>query len=124
MSSHIHLVSQAAPPGDMSSFLRDFKKYTSKKFITTIDSIDESSSEWFKNKFEFEARRTRRSEKYKIWKDGSHPIDLTSIDMMEKVNYIHNNPVRAGLVECPGHYLYSSARDYAGGKGLVKVTVI
>jgi putative transposase len=124
MSNHMHLVAQASPPGEMSSFLRDFKKYTSKKFIETMDLINESRSEWLKDKFSFEAKRTRRAEKYKIWKDGSHPIDLTNIDMMEKINYIHNNPVRAGLVESPEHYLYSSARDYAGRKGLVKVTVI
>ncbi|WP_028980141.1 REP-associated tyrosine transposase [Sporocytophaga myxococcoides] len=124
MSNHIHLALKASPPGDMSSFLRDFKKYTSKKFITTMDSINESRSEWLKDKFSFEAKRTRRAENYKIWMDSNHAIELASIDIMEKINYIHNNPVRAGLVENPEYYLHSSARDYAGRKGLVKVSVI
>jgi hypothetical protein len=43
---------------------------------------------------------------------------------MNKVNYIHDNPVNAGLVAEPDHYLYSSAIDYAGGNGMVKVEVI
>ncbi len=28
------------------------------------------------------------------------------------MNYIHNNPVEAGIVEKPEHYMYSSAKDY------------
>ena len=43
---------------------------------------------------------------------------------MEKVNYIHLNPVRVGLVEMPNDYLFSNAIDYAGGKGLVKVVIV
>jgi len=86
-----------------------------------MDIINESRSEWLKDKFSFEARRTGRAENYKIWKEGNHPIDLTNIDMMEKINY---NPDRPGLVESSEYYLYSSARDYEGGKGLEKVTVV
>ncbi|WP_262713337.1 hypothetical protein [Algoriphagus aquimarinus] len=37
------------------------------------------------------------------------------------MNYIHENPVRAGIVEKPEDYLYSSARNYAGMKGLIEV---
>jgi len=66
-----------------------------------MESINESGSEWLLDKFAFEARRTRRAEKYKIWKDDNHPIDLTDIDILEKINYIHDNPVRAGLVRYP-----------------------
>ena len=124
MSNHVHLVVRCEPPGEMSAFLRDFKKFTSKKIADTIMEIPESRREWLLDKFGFEAKRTRRAENYKIWKDDNHAIDLTDIDMMEKIDYVHNNPVRAGWVDVPAHYLYSSAIDYAGGKGLVKVVVI
>ncbi|MEQ8807545.1 MAG: transposase [Imperialibacter sp.] len=124
MSNHIHLVGRCDSPGRMSNFLRDFKKFTSKKFIEIIEEIPESRKTWLLDKFSFEAKRSRRAEKYKVWQDDNHPIDLTSIDAMQKVDYIHMNPVRAGLVSSPEHYLYSSAIDYAGGKGLVKVEVI
>ena len=89
-----------------------------------MDTISESRKEWLLDKFSFEAKRTRRAENYKVWKDDNHAIDLSHIDLMEKVNYFHNNPVRAGLVDFPEHYVYSSARDYIGEKGLVKVTVV
>ena len=89
-----------------------------------MGSINESRQKWLLDKFSFEARRTRRAENYKVWQDDNHPIDLTDIDMMEKINYVHENPVRAGLVDAPEEYVYSSARNYIGKSGLVKVAVI
>ena len=70
------------------------------------------------------ARRSGRAENFKIWKDDNHAISLSNIDAMQKVNYIHDNPVRNGLVNFPDHYLYSSATDYAGKTGLVKVIIV
>ena len=58
--------------------------------IGTMDNISESRKEWLLDKFSFEAKRTRRAENYKVWKDDNHAIDLSHIDLMEKVNYIHN----------------------------------
>ena len=124
MSNHIHLAARCDPPGKMSDFLKDFKKFTSKKIIECIGYINESRSDWMLDKFSFEARKTRRAENYKIWKDDNHPIDLSDIDIIEKIDYIHENPLRAGLVEYPEYYLYSSARDYCGMKGLIDVDVV
>lgn len=124
MTNHIHLAARCDPPGGMSAFLRDFKKFTSKKIVDTIENISESRKEWLLDKFSFEARRTRRPENYKVWKDDNHAIGLSHNDIMKKINYIHNNPVRAGLVDFPEHYVYSSARDFSGVKGLVNVTVV
>ena len=42
----------------------------------------------------------------------------------QKLNYIHNNPVEEGLVFQPEDYMYSSAYDYAGGKGLLDIDVV
>ncbi|MGZ3871930.1 MAG: hypothetical protein ACXVJD_03375 [Mucilaginibacter sp.] len=44
--------------------------------------------------------------------------------MDQKLDYLHNNPVAAGWIDEPEHYLYSSARDYAGGKGLIDVLLL
>jgi hypothetical protein len=38
-----------------------------------------------------------------------------------RMKYIHDNPVRAGIVENVEDYLYSSARNYSGLKGLIEV---
>lgn len=124
MSNHVHLVGRVNGDLGMSAFLRDFKKHTSKQIIARIREIPESRSDWLLDKFNWEARRTRRAENYKFWKDGNHAISLQHIDAMNKIDYIHLNPVRAHLVSVPEHYLYSSAIDYANGKGLVNVTVV
>jgi len=44
--------------------------------------------------------------------------------MDQKLNYIHENPVVAGIVEQAEHYLYSSARDYCGYPGLLKIKLL
>ena len=68
-----------------------------------------------------------RIEKYHFWQDGNHAIflDPHKPEMFEtRLNYTHDNPVRAGIVERAEDYLHSSARDYAGIKGLVNITVV
>ncbi len=124
MSNHLHLVGSVEKTLGMSGFLRDFKKHTSKKIVDAIQKIPESRRKWLLDKFSFEARRTGRAENYKLWKDDNHAVDLSAIDIMGKIDYIHNNPVRAGIVDEPDHYIYSSAIDYTGVNGLVNVDLI
>jgi len=126
MSNHIHLICRVESEIGMSGFLRDFKKYTSKEIAKLIVEISESRRDWLLDKFSFEARRTGRAKYYKIWKDDNHAIDLTnnSISVLEKIEYIHMNPVVGRWVENPEDYLYSSANDYCNGKGLVKIELV
>jgi putative transposase len=49
-----------------------------------------------------------------------HPIVLDTNELIDqKIEYIHQNPVRALIVENAEDYIFSSARDFAGIKGLV-----
>jgi len=124
MTNHIHFIGRCKEPNKMSDFLRDFKKFTSKQLAVTIKDIPESRRDWLLDKFSFEARKTNRAENHKIWQDDNHPIELQEIDAFQKLHYIHDNPVKAGIVESPEQYIYSSAKDYAGIKGLVKIELI
>jgi putative transposase len=126
MSNHIHLVACVNSPNQLSDFLRDFKKFTSKQIIEEIKEGNESRKDWLLDHFSFEAKRSRRARYYKLWRDGNHAMDLKNfdIDILQKIDYIHENPVRAGLVEYPEHYIHSSATDYNGKNGLLPVTVI
>ena len=57
---------------------------------------------------------------YQFWQQNNHPIELFDHEIMDqKLDYIHNNPIEAGIVEEAGDYLYSNARDYSGRKGLI-----
>ncbi|HEY5614884.1 MAG TPA: transposase, partial [Bacteroidota bacterium] len=60
---------------------------------------------------------------YKVWQQGSHPEAITSQKFfVQKLNYIHENPVRKGYVEKPEHWVYSSARNYfLGDDTIIKI---
>jgi putative transposase len=71
------------------------------------------------------AERSNKHQKYCFWQNNYHPIELSSNFLMEqKLDYIHQNPVKAGMVLQPEHYVYSSALDYCGGKGLIDISII
>ena len=62
-----------------------------------------------------------------VWQEGMKPIELfTRRFTNQKMNYIHNNPVAAGIVREPQDYLPSSAYDYYhfNKKGLIKICYI
>jgi hypothetical protein len=101
--------------GKLSDTIRDIKKFTSKRIIETVQSMPESRREWMLNRFSFNARQHSRNKIYQVWTHENHAVHLYGSEFIrEKIEYLHNNPVRAGLVERPEDYLYSSARYYAG----------
>ncbi len=56
---------------------------------------------------------------------NNHPEEVYNPKFtLSKINYIHNNPVEAGLVDRPEDYLFSSAVDYAGDRSPVIVSLI
>jgi len=59
---------------------------------------------------------------YQLWQEGVHPELIQGVDMMrQKIEYIHQNPVKRGYVDEAVHWRYSSARDYIGTQGLLEV---
>jgi hypothetical protein len=106
--------------------IRDFKKYTAHQIIREIEgSAVESRRDWLLDKFAFAAKSNSRNTNYQFWQQNYHAIELSSNAFIEqKLQYVHENPVKEGWVEEPEHYLYSSARDYAGLKGLVPIVLI
>jgi REP-associated tyrosine transposase len=127
MSNHIHVIWRAQENYQISAIIRDFKKFTAKKILSEIESGGESRKEWMLNKFEFAGKRLNRIKKYKFWKDGNHAIFLDPFQpylIDQKIDYIHNNPVENLLVENPEYYIFSSANDYYGNKGLVTIEIL
>ncbi|MFD2918545.1 transposase [Terrimonas rubra] len=121
MSNHIHTI-WTAKNNNLSDVIRDFKTFTSKAITAAVEATTESRKEWLLYLFRFQAKRTNANDEFKVWTGNNHPEEIYSDHFLRsKINYIHENPVRAGLVKDPGHYLYSSAMDYEGKKGLVKI---
>ncbi len=122
MSNHLHLIGQAEQNHKLSDILRDFKKFTAKAIIKLIDNEPESRRDWMLYRFEYAGKYLKRIKTYKFWQDGNHAIELDDHRIFEqKLNYVHENPVTSMITEEPENYLFSSARDYAGYKGLVNI---
>jgi REP element-mobilizing transposase RayT len=115
MTSHIHLIARADGICSLSDILRDFKKFTSKEILNQIQNGTESRRDWMIEYFRRSGERTNGKANYKFWMDGNHPEEINSNKFfIDKMDYIHNNPVKELFVEQPEDYLFSSARNYAG----------
>lgn len=65
----------------------------------------------------------RQNGEIQFWLPGNHPEEIHSADFFrQKLNYIHQNPVRAGIVEKEEEYRYSSATDFYKRKGLLELS--
>ncbi|MEP3387456.1 MAG: transposase [Reichenbachiella sp.] len=122
MSNHLHLII-SSKEGRLSDTLRDFKKYTASMILSSIeDNKKESRRSWMLWIFGSAGKKNANNKIYQFWQQNNQPKELeTNYFKDQKLNYIHMNPVEAGLVNEPEEYRYSSAIDYSGGKGLVEI---
>ena len=121
MSNHIHMVVQSKD-GKLSDLLRDFKKFTATTILNKIQTEPESRREWMLERFKLATQSHIRNKNYQFWQYGNHPEEIyTNKFMWSKLDYIHLNPVRAGLVEKASHYIYSSASNYINDSGLIEI---
>jgi putative transposase len=125
MSNHLHLLVRSET-GDLSGTMRDFKKFTAKKIFKAIDeNPQESRKSWMKWIFKKAGEENRNNEIIQLWQQTLHPIELWSVEVVQqKLDYIHQNPVKARIVSEAQYYYWSSAIDYAGGKGLINIEFI
>ena len=119
MPSHLHMIASVEPGNDkgLSGVMHDFKGFTSKELLRKMDNEFESRREWLLKHFQVGPNTNQ------VWQEGMHPIELFSRKFTnQKVDYIHSNPVAAGIVDEAEHYLFSSARGYfCNRKGLVNI---
>lgn len=125
MPSHLHMI-VSTKQEKLSDIMHDFKKFTSKELINTINRINESRRGWMLELFGEVADHLKRVSKYKVWQDGNHPELLYSAKFIrQKLDYIHNNPVADEIVDEPEEYRYSSARNYhSDRKGYIELEFI
>ena len=127
MTSHLHLIVRTKKATDPAYFERDFKKYTTPAILKTIEMEMDFRREWMMRHFEEYRKSLQRTEKFHLWQDCSSPLRIdvsTPRALLDRIAHIHENPVRERIVEQPEAYLFSSARDYTGRPGLVRVRVV
>lgn len=121
MSNHLQLLVRCSSPCQLQDFENEFKAFTTDKIIEAIDAEPEMRRTWMMRHFQ---SHNNESAAYHIWQEHSDSSILSSSSeriMLEHFEHIHQNPVRERIVDSPVEYRYSSARDYTGMKGLVKI---
>ena len=108
MTDHTHVLSDNAR--EMKDVLRFLNGISAKRII---DHLKENGYESSLAKLRIQERDNRH--KHSVYEHHPNAIRITGEDaFMQKVNYIHLNPIRAGLVDHPDEYLYSSSRQWHG----------
>jgi len=111
MPNHLHLF--IFPKQDnaetISNMMGDFKRFTSRSLREQMEK--DNKIVWLK-RFRLNEPKKKNCH-YRIWQERFDDLAVYSPSVARtKINYIHNNPVRKGIVEKPEDYLYSSARNY------------
>ncbi len=119
MTNHIHLIIQSEK-GELSDLIRDFKKFTATQILELLKNSPESRKEWILERLQKATFSHTRNKNYQVWQAGNHAEEIYSEKFLwSKLDYIHLNPVRAGIVARASDYLYSSAPNYINGNGVV-----
>ena len=116
LENHLHLV---ASSNEIRKTIQKFKSYTAYELLKLLK---EKNATTLLKQFAFYKKAHKKHTAYQIWEEGFHPKLISSEKMMiEKINYIHQNPIKRGYVDEAEHWRYSSARDYNGQEGLLEV---
>lgn len=115
----MYLIVRAKEGCSLPDIFRDYKKFTSKEIKKAIyENYRESRKEWLLEHFE-------PQKGFRFWCGDNKPIELWSNKVIDqKIDYIHQNPVEEGLLFKAEDYLYSSAADYSGQKGLLENVIV
>jgi putative transposase len=108
MTNHIHMII-SSNKNKLTDIIRDFKKYTATKIVDAIaNNATESRKNWL-------LWLLKNDNEINFWQEGYHGEETFTLEFFEtKLNYMHQNPVKAGIVEKEEEYLYSSCGDYYG----------
>jgi len=110
LDNHLHAI-LAAP--DLSQVLTDFKRHTAQRLI---EQLSEDGGHWLIEQFRYLRPKHKSESEHQLWQEGSHPqAMLSDVIVRQKMEYLHHNPVKRGLVAAPEHWRYSSAHEWLKG---------
>jgi putative transposase len=119
LENHLHFIASAC---EHSKRIQQFKSFTARQIL---DLLQERQATTLLKHFAYYKRQHKTESRYQFWQEGSHPEQMNDTTMLrQRLDYIHNNPVKRGYVDLPEHWRYSSARDYLGQPSLLPVEVL
>lgn len=106
MPNHFHMLISMEDPKKIPFVVRDLKRHTSQEISKLLaDDTGKKHLPWLKS---FYGKKISN-----VWQEGYHPVLIKSKKwFLQKLDYVHLNPVRKGFVERPEYWKYSSARNY------------
>ncbi len=109
MENHIHLIIKG---DELAKTIASLKSYTAKQII---EYYKEHKHLETLSKLEYYKKNFKSDQKYQFWQDGYHPVQMSNRNiMLQKIEYIHNNPIKRGYVREAVHWINSSASNYFG----------
>ncbi len=116
LENHLHMVVSS---DDLEKTMHSFKKYTAKQIL---DMLKKANVKTILEQLIFYKKANHKEKTYQVWEEGFQPkLIQDNKTMIQKIDYIHNNPVKRGYVDEAKHWRYSSARDYEEMKGLIDI---
>jgi REP element-mobilizing transposase RayT len=110
MDNHFHAMLSGP---DLSRTITDLKKFTAREIL---EQLKVEGREWLLNQLAYYRAAHKRASVHQIWQEGVHPQSIASdAIMLQKLEYLHSNPVKRGLVASPEHWRYSSAHEWLPG---------
>ncbi len=106
---------------NLSESIRRFKSFTAREVIRYLESTNRVV---LLERLKRGKRNHKKESVFQVWQEGSYPKQVNTLRKMETfLDYIHFNPVKAGFVQKPEHWLNSSAVNYLGGEGVIPITL-
>lgn len=117
LDNHFHMI---VKDDSLSETMKSLKSYTAQKIV---EQLQDDRKIWLLNQLEFYKLKHKKESSHQVWQESFHPQEILTDEMLEqKIDYIHFNPVKRGLVTEPEHWRYSSAGFYyTGTNGLIKI---
>lgn len=110
LDNHFHAIVGAA---DLARTVAGFKSFTARRLLAQVDADGRG---WLRDQWHFYRARHKTGSDHQVWQEGFHPQELSSDEaMLQKIDYVHYNPVARGLVSAPEHWRYSSAHEWLPG---------
>ena len=116
LENHLHMIASAP---ELGTAMQNCKSYTARRIV---DLLERRAAHVLLRQLRAHKLRHKTESRYQVWQEGSQPKQIASEEVMwQKLEYMHNNPVERGYVDDPLDWRYSSARNYAGQRGLIEV---
>jgi REP element-mobilizing transposase RayT len=107
---------------NLGKIIKELTSHTAREIIKLAEQHNKA---WLLNQLSFYRQKHKISSTHQVWQEGYHAKLISSEEMVrQKIEYIHHNPVRAGLAEKPEDWLYSSSRNYAGLPAVLDIDLV